>query len=125
MATSKRTILTGRSAIARAGSRNPVTLAGRCRVGEGPDQPIEVIDLDAHGCNVRGISVAVTKSDALDVWLGAVGPIAARLTWAKRGAAGIVFDQPLNDADFAAAMEQSGAMRETSNVVPLGRRRAE
>src|SRR6476661_9920239 len=79
----------------RAGPREFVSLEGMCSVGEGEREPIAVLDLDAGGCRVRGITAAVTKADRLQVWLGTVGPIEGRLRWVKRGSAGIAFVEPL------------------------------
>jgi|GEM_PF-6770587 len=84
----------------RAGLRDCVSLEGRCVVGEGAAEPIAILDLDAGGCRVRGISAALTKSDLLLLWLGEVGPVSARLRWVKRGSAGVAFDTPLGEAEL-------------------------
>lgn len=40
----------------RAGARDSVSLEARCRVGEGAETAVAVLDLDAGGCRVRGIT---------------------------------------------------------------------
>lgn len=107
----------------RAGSRDLVSIDGRCRVGDGAEEAISVLDLDRGGCRVRGITVAMTKADPLQVWLGPVGPVAARLRWVKRGAAGLRFEEPLAEEDLERAAEAGVAPpAEGSNVVTLRRR---
>lgn len=107
----------------RAGSRDLVSLDGRCRVGEGVEEEIAILDLDPRGCRVRGITAAVTKADPLEVWLGPVGPVGARLRWVKRGLAGLKFDRPLTgeDLDRAASARVEPAAA-GSNVIALRRR---
>ncbi len=106
----------------RAGSRDLVSLDGRCRVGDGDEERIAVLDLDPRGCRVRGITAAVTKADPVLLWIGSVGPVTARLRWMKRGLAGLKFDEPLSDAQ----LEQAGAAApsEATNVIALRRRAA-
>jgi hypothetical protein len=87
----------------RAGNRDFVSLEGRCSVGEGEAEPIAVLDLDARGCRVKGVTAAVTKVDVLRLWLGELGPIAGRLRWVKRGSAGIAFEAPLSEEDLDSA----------------------
>ena len=96
----------------RAGPRDFVSLEGQCSVGEGESERIAVLDLDARGCRVKGITAAVTKADRLQVWLGAVGPIEGRLRWVKRGSAGIAFVEPL-------AEKQVDEAKQTSMPAPL------
>ena len=84
----------------RAEGRDFVSLEGRCVVGEGAAEPIAILDLDARGCRVKGIGAALTKSDLLLLWLGEVGPVSARLRWAKGGSAGVAFDTPLGEAEL-------------------------
>lgn len=107
----------------RAGSRDLVSLDGHCRVGEGEEEAVAVLDLDRRGCRVRGIGVAVTKADPIAVRLGAVGPVPARLRWMKRGLAGLKFDEPLTEVQLAEAEEAGAAPpAEGANVVALRRR---
>jgi hypothetical protein len=109
----------------QAGSRDLVSLDGRCRVGDGADEAIAVLDLDHRGCRVRGIGVAVTKADPIALWLGPVGPVAAKLRWAKRGSAGLKFDTPLSDDDLQRAASAGAAVpAEGANVIALRRRAA-
>jgi hypothetical protein len=105
----------------RAGDRDFVSLEGRCGVGEGAVVPIAILDLDARGCRVKGITAAVTKVDLLQLWLGEVGPITGRLRWAKRGSAGIAFAEPLDDEQLARA-QQTATPAPQSQVVQLRRR---
>ena len=105
----------------RAGSRDFVSLEGTCSVGDAEAERIAVLDLDTGGCRVKGITAAVTKSDRLQVWLGAVGPIEGRLRWVKRGSAGIAFAEPLSDSDLEAA-KRTAAPAPTAEVIPLRRR---
>ena len=82
---------------------------------------IAILDLDARGCRVKGITAAVTKADALQVWLGDLGPLTARLKWAKRGSAGLAFDIALGDDELEAA-KLTAAPVPLPQVVPLRRR---
>jgi hypothetical protein len=92
-------------------------------VGDGEAAPIAVLDLDARGCRVRGITAAVTKLEPLQVWLGDIGPLAARLRWVKRGNAGVAFETPLSDVDLARAAETATPAAQ-AQVIPLRRSRA-
>ena len=78
------------------------------------------MDLAAQGCRLLGLSVGVTKNDALELWLGEVGPVRARLKWVKRGSLGIEFDSPLE----AGVLESLAATDPTPNVLPMRRSRA-
>lgn len=107
----------------RAGSRDLVSIDGRCRVGAGDEVEIAVLDLDPGGCRVSGICVAVTKADPITLWLGSVGPIAARLRWMKRGLAGLKFDEPLPHEQLEQAASVGDALQpEGANVIALRRR---
>ena len=81
---------------------------------------IAVLDLDARGCRVRGITAAVTKGGPVALWLGSVGPVAARLRWVKLANAGLAFDLPLSDEALAEA-RSSAAWTAPPRVVPLRR----
>lgn len=104
----------------RAGDRDTVSLEARCRVGEGAEIEVAVLDLDAGGCRVRGITTAVTKGGAVQLWLGTVGPIAARLRWVKLGSAGLAFEAPLEEPAMAEA-RTSAAWATPPRVIPLRR----
>ena len=105
----------------RAGNRGLVSLVGGCRVGEGPVEAISILDLDARGCRVKGITAAVTKADVLELWLGEVGPLSGRIKWAKRGSAGIAFDEALDDTQLE-EVKLTAAPAPVSQVIPLRRR---
>src|SRR5688572_13134810 len=98
MASPKTSKLSNRPALQRAEERTQVSIEGRCRAGERELQDVLVLDLGPNGCRLLGLSVGVTKSDPLELWLGDAGPVAARLKWAKRGSLGIAFDAPLDEA---------------------------
>ena len=123
MARLKRPPLATRYSGPRAGNRAHASLEGRCQVGDGEAAPIAVLDLDARGCRVRGITAAVTKLEPLQVWLGDIGPLAARLRWVKRGNAGVAFDTPLSEADLVRAA-QTATPVVPAQVIPLRRSRA-
>ena len=113
----KRSTISTRSEVVRSGDRNSVTMTGRCQVGDRPEQDVEVMDLDPHGCRLRGVTVGVTKTEPLRIWLGPFGPVAAHLKWAKRGSVGIGFDAPLD----AAVLDSLPQDAPTSTVVALRR----
>jgi hypothetical protein len=46
---------------------------------------------------MRAGIVGMTKTEPLVLRFGTAGPIAARLMWAKGGALGVMFDEPLAD----------------------------
>jgi len=79
------------------------------------------MDLASQGCRLLGLSVGVTKNDALEVWLGEVGPVAARLKWVKRGSLGVEFDVPIETE----VLERLAAADPKPNVLPMRRSRAE
>jgi hypothetical protein len=121
MAGSKHVRLSNRPREQRAGERTAVTLDGKCRAGEREIQDVLVLDLGQHGCRLLGVSVGVTKSDPLQLWLGDAGPFAARLKWAKRGSLGVEFDEPLDEH----VLERLAGEDSRPNVVPMRRSRAE
>lgn len=104
----------------RAAGRDIVSLDATCRIGEGETFAVAVLDLDPRGCRVRGFTAAATKSDPIQFTLGSVGPVLARLRWAKRGSAGLKFDTPLTDAELAEA-EASALPAAQPRVIPLRR----
>ena len=109
----------------RAGSRDPVSLEGRCRIGDAEEAVIAVLDLDPRGCRVNGITAAVTKADVVTLWIGPVGPLTGRLRWMKRGLAGLKFDEPLTEEQLEQAASAVQASRsEGANVIALRRRAA-
>lgn len=71
-------------------------LIGRCSLGEGAPQEVLVVDLTANGCRLLGISAGVSRGEQVTLWLGAAGPIAGRLKWAKKASVGVAFDQPVD-----------------------------
>ena len=105
----------------RAGTRDFVSLEGRCSVGDAEAERIAVLDLDAGGCRVKGITFAVTKTDPLQLWLGEIGPLRGKLRWVKRGSAGIAFVEPLDEAQLAVA-KRTAVPVPVPEVVPLRRR---
>ncbi len=105
----------------RAGNRDFVSLEGRCSVGNGAVEPIAVLDLDPRGCRIKGVTAAVTKTDTLQLWLGALGPFTGKLRWAKRGSAGVAFDAPLADQQLE-TIKLTATPVPLPKVVPLRRR---
>lgn len=120
MASSKHARLSNRPEKERAEERTAVSISGRCRAGERDIQDVLVMDLAAHGCRLLGLSVGVTKNDPLELWLGDVGPVAARLKWVKRGSLGVEFDAPIE----AEVLERLAATEPAPNVLPMRRSRA-
>ena len=120
MVIAKRPKLVTRYIGPQAGERDLVSLQARCRVGEGEEIAVTVLDLDAHGCRVRGITAAVTKDAPVRLWLGSLGPVAARLRWVKQGSAGLAFEQLLGDDQLAEA-NASAAWTAPTRVIPLRR----
>ena len=112
----RRTKLVNQAKVHRR-ERSALTVDGRCRLGEGEPQDVRLTDLDVRGCQIRGFSTGVTKSDALELWLGAVGPVTARLRWAKRGAIGVAFDEPIDEA----VLGQVATVVPLHEVIPLRR----
>lgn len=120
MASSKHARLSNRPEKERAEERTAVSISGRCRAGERDIPDVLVMDLAAHGCRLLGLSVGVTKNDPLELWLGDVGPVAARLKWVKRGSLGVEFDAPIE----AEVLERLAATEPAPNVLPMRRSRA-
>lgn len=123
MARTNRPKLATRYTGPRNGSRDLVSLEGRYRVGEGASEDIVLLDLDRNGCRVRGITAALTKADAISLWLGPTGPFTAHLRWVKRGLAGLRFEQPLEESVLDEA-KSCAVPAPLSEVVALRRRAA-
>ena len=120
MASSKHARLSNRPEKERAEQRTAVSIAGRCRAGDRDIQDVLVMDLGSHGCRLLGLSVGITKNDPLELWLGEVGPLGARLKWVKRGSLGVEFDAPLE----VELLERLAQADPRPNVLPLRRGRS-
>ena len=105
----------------RGSPRESVIIPGRCQVGERAAEEVLVTALSARGCRLRGNSIGVTKAAPVQLWLGEIGPIAARLKWVKKGSIGFAFDVPL-DEDVLRPLLDAPVPPVSSNVVPLKRR---
>jgi hypothetical protein len=116
MTRGKHTKLQQSTARSRTAARNPVVIEGACAIGGREREAALITDLGLQGCRLRTEAVGVTRSEALVLWLGEVGPIAARLRWSKGGALGVLFDRPLDEGTLEALLE-AGEPR--SNVIPL------
>jgi hypothetical protein len=121
MAGSKHARLSNRPERERVEDRTAVSISGRCRAGDRDVQDVLVMDLASQGCRLLGLSVGVTKSDSLELWLGEVGPVSARLKWVKRGSLGVEFAEPLD----AGVLESLADADIKPNVLPLRRSRTE
>lgn len=117
----KRTSILPRTDMLRGGLRESVIIPGRCQIGERPEEEVLATDLSARGCRLRGNSIGVTKTEPVRLWLGEIGPIAARLKWVKRGALGLAFEAPM-DVEVLQSLLDAPAPPVPSNVVPLKRR---
>lgn len=120
MGTAKRPKLATSYMGPQAGERGLVSLEARCRVAGGAELAVAVLDLDAGGCRVRGITAAVTKGAPVELQLGSVGPIDARLRWVKLGSAGLAFTQRLSEETLAEA-RASATWAPPPRVIPLRR----
>jgi hypothetical protein len=117
----KRANILPRTDMLRTGARESVVIQARCRVGERAAEEVLITDLSARGCRLRGNSIGVTKAEPVELWLGEVGPVAARLKWIKQGSIGLGFEAPLEDAVLQALLDAPAAVI-PSNVVPLKKR---
>ena len=108
--------LQANSARLRRLPRERVVIEGQCVIGERGKEEALVTDLGLTGCRVRTEAVGVTRSEVLTLWLGEVGPIAARLKWTKGGSLGVKFDDPLEPGTLEALL---AAGQPLSNVIPL------
>ncbi len=104
------------TARSRTTPRELVVIEGRCVIGERPKEMALITDLGLEGCRVRTEAVGVTRSEALQLWLGELGPVAGTLKWTKGGSLGVRFDKPLEEATLEALL---AAGEPPSNVVPL------
>lgn len=105
----------------RGAPRESVIIPGRCQVGERAAEEVLVTDLSARGCRLRGNSIGVTKAEPVQLWLGDIGPIAARLKWVKKGSIGLAFEEPLDEEVLRPLLDAPMAPV-PSNVVPLRKR---
>ncbi len=103
MSSRKQASLHRQTVRAPASGRRKVAIEGRCSIGGREEQEVLLTDLGLTGCRMRANAVGVSKSNALALWLGETGPIAARLEWARDGALGVSFEVPL-DADVLDAL---------------------
>ena len=110
-----------RTEVPRGGPRQAVVIRGRCQVGDRPVEEVLITDLGADGCRLRGSSVGVTKLEPVRLWLGEVGPVAAKLKWLKKGSLGLAFEMPLEE-NILRGLVEAPAAPIPSNVIPLGRR---
>lgn len=117
----KRAHILPRPNVSRTDAREPVVIAGTCRIGDRPAEEVLVIDLGANGCQVRGNSLGVTKSEPLELQIADVGPLAARLKWVRKGSLGVTFDVPLDDEVL---QKLYATPLPPPNVVPMRRRSA-
>ena len=116
MTREKRTKLESTSARLRTLPRQHVVIEGTCVIGDRGKEWALVTDLGLSGCRVRTEAVGVTRSEALVLWLGEVGPIPGKLKWTKGGSLGILFDSPLDEGTLEALLTVG---EPPSNVVPL------
>jgi len=105
----------------RGAPRESVIIPARCQVGERVVEEVLVTDLSARGCRLRGNSIGVTKAEPVQLWLGEIGPIAAKLKWVKKGSIGLAFEAPLDDKVLRPLLD-APVPPVPSNVVPLRRR---
>jgi hypothetical protein len=105
----------------RGAPRESVIIPGRCQVGDRPAEEVLVTDFSARGCRLRGNSIGVTKAEPVQLWLGEIGPIAAKLKWLKKGSIGLAFETAL-DEDVLQPLLDAPAAPAPSNVIPLRRR---
>ncbi len=77
------------------------------------------MDLAPQGCRVLGLTAGVTKNDPLELWLGDLGPLAARLKGIKRGSLEVEFAEPLDPA----VLDRLATIDPTPNVLPMRRSR--
>jgi len=112
----KSAILQAKSARLRTIPRERVVIEGHCVIGDRGKEGALVTDLGLTGCRVRTEAVGVTRSEALLLWLGEVGPIAGKLKWSKAGSLGVQFDTPLEPGTLEALLASGEPV---SNVIPL------
>ena len=117
----KRTPILPQSDVLRGAPRESVVIPGQCRIGERPAEEVLVTDLGAGGCQLRGNSIGVTKAEPVQLWLGEIGPIAAKLKWVKKGSLGLAFEAPL-DEEVLQPLLEAPVPPFPSNVVPVKRR---
>jgi hypothetical protein len=115
MSRDKRAKLQQKTARGRSSPRQAVIIEGSCVIGERQKEAALVTDLGLQGCRVRTEAVGVTRSEALMLWLGEVGPITGQLKWTKGGELGVRFDCPLEEGTLEALL----AAGDVSNVIPL------
>ena len=116
MAKGKHSKLQQKTARSRTVARNSLVIEGACAIGGRDKEAALVTDLGLQGCRLRTEAVGVTRSEALVLWLGEVGPIAGTLEWSKGGALGVQFNTPLDEGTLEVLL---GAGEPPSNVVPL------
>ena len=116
MSRGKHTKLQQNGSRSRSNARNAVVIEGLCLIGERGKETALITDLGLQGCRVRTEAVGVTRSEALQLWLGEVGPIAGKLKWTKGGSLGVLFDSPLDEGTLEALL---AAGEPRSNVIPL------
>lgn len=97
MGITNRPTLQQRSTSRHDRERAIVAIVGTCQIGDRPQEEVLITELGADGCRMRAGTVGLTKTEPLVLRVGTAGPIAARLMWAKGGALGVLFEEPLAD----------------------------
>ena len=114
----KRAHILPRPDAARTSAREAVVIAGTCRIGDRAAEDVLVLDLDSRGCRLRGGSLGVSKSEPVELQIGAIGPVAARLKWVKSGLLGVAFAAPLTEEDLQRLYDTPAP---PPNVIPMRR----
>ena len=117
----KRARIRSNPEMARTAVREPVVIPGTCRIGDRPVEDVLVLDIGANGCRLRGNSLGVIKSEPVELHIGELGPVAAKLKWVKKGSLGLKFDAPLEEDALQKLYDTPWP---APNVVPLRRRAA-
>jgi hypothetical protein len=90
-------------------------LRGACKIGDRAAEEVWVTNLDSAGCNLRLVTIGVTKSEPVTLDLTGEAPITGRLRSIRPGSLGMVFDAPLDEAQ----LERLLATKVPANVIAL------
>lgn len=111
----------GNSNDQRGAERFGVVMPARCKAPPGRVERVVVTDLSVTGCRIESASLNLREGEEIIVRVNGLEGLVGKVRWARRNAAGIVFDRPLylpvvehlhrNHAQFLAEVEPAPAQQ--------------
>lgn len=80
----------------RGAERYGVVMPARCKSPPGRVDRVIVTDLSVTGCRVESVGLNLREGEEIIVRVNGLEGLGGKVRWARRNAAGIVFDRPLH-----------------------------